>query len=292
MSDHNETHDFVDDNVRCCQEVGLYQLEDSPNAPNHSIHSSQLVEAPKKGMTFTSMDEVKQYYKKYADQVGFGIFTRTSIKREDGKIRYLVLACSREGKRSTKPTKSIRNCPSIKQKCDAKITVSLCEDGQWQIKFAIIDHNHAVSPTKSRFFRSHKHLDMHVKRTLELNDAAGVRTNKAFHTLVVEAGSHENLTFCERDCRNYIQKVRRVIGKDGDGHALHAYFLRMQEQNDKFFYLIDLDETMRVRNVFWADARSRAAYEYFGDVITFDTTYLTNQYEMPFAAFVHVNHHG
>ncbi|XP_073219650.1 protein FAR1-RELATED SEQUENCE 8-like [Cicer arietinum] len=41
-----------------------------------------------------------------------------------------------------------------------------------------------------------------------------------------------------------------------------------------------------------ADARSRAAYEYFRDVVTFDTTYLTNEYDMHFAVFVGVNHHG
>ncbi|XP_020415665.1 protein FAR1-RELATED SEQUENCE 8-like [Prunus persica] len=39
------------------------------------------------------------------------------------------------------------------------------------------------------------------------------------------------------------------------------------------------------------DSRSRAAYEEFGDAITFDTTYLTNKYDMPFATFVGVNHH-
>ncbi|KAL4288265.1 hypothetical protein AHAS_Ahas19G0268900 [Arachis hypogaea] len=36
---------------------------------------------------------------------------------------------------------------------------------------------------------------------------------------------------------------------------------------------------------------SIAAYEYFGDVVSFDTTYLTNKYNMLFAAFVRVNHH-
>ncbi|XP_040987809.1 protein FAR1-RELATED SEQUENCE 6-like [Juglans microcarpa x Juglans regia] len=49
---------------------------------------------------------------------------------------------------------------------------------------------------------------------------------------------------------------------------------------------------MQLNNVFWADARSRAAYESFGDVIVFDTTYLTNVYKMPFGQFVGVNHHG
>ncbi|XP_071687228.1 protein FAR1-RELATED SEQUENCE 8-like [Rutidosis leptorrhynchoides] len=38
--------------------------------------------------------------------------------------------------------------------------------------------------------------------------------------------------------------------------------------------------------------RCKAAYEEFGDIVTFDTTYLTNKYEMPMAPFVGVNHHG
>ncbi|KAI5437201.1 hypothetical protein KIW84_023356 [Lathyrus oleraceus] len=66
----------------------------------------------------------------------------------------------------------------------------------------------------------------------------------------------------------------------------------MREQNTDFFYDIDLDDDFHVRNVFWADARSRDAYKYFGDVVTFDTTYLTNKYDMPFAVFMGVNHHG
>ncbi|XP_022891883.1 protein FAR1-RELATED SEQUENCE 5-like [Olea europaea var. sylvestris] len=37
---------------------------------------------------------------------------------------------------------------------------------------------------------------------------------------------------------------------------------------------------------------SRQAYKEFGDVVTFDTTYLTNKYDMSFAPFVGVNHHG
>ena len=47
----------------------------------------------------------------------------------------------------------------------------------------------------------------------------------------------------------------------------------------------------RLRNIFWADARSIASYEAFADVVSFDTTYLTNKYDMPFAPFVGVNYH-
>ena len=33
-------------------------------------------------------------------------------------------------------------------------------------------------------------------------------------------------------------------------------------------------------------------YKKFGDVVTVDTTYMVNKYEMPFAPFVGVNHNG
>ena len=59
-----------------------------------------------------------------------------------------------------------------------------------------------------------------------------------------------------------------------------------------FYFSVDLDEDGRLKNVFWADNRCRQAFKEFGDVVTFDTTYLTNRYDMPFAPFVGVNHHG
>jgi zinc finger SWIM domain-containing protein 3 len=65
----------------------------------------------------------------------------------------------------------------------------------------------------------------------------------------------------------------------------------MQKQNDGFYYVMEMDDECRLRNIFWADARSKAAYEFFSDVVSFDTTYLTNRYDMPFALFVGVNHH-
>lgn len=66
----------------------------------------------------------------------------------------------------------------------------------------------------------------------------------------------------------------------------------MQTKNPNFLYSMDLDDKGRLRNVFWADARSRAAYKLFGDAVTFITMYLTNKYYMSFASFVGVNHRG
>ncbi|KAH9769761.1 protein FAR1-RELATED SEQUENCE [Citrus sinensis] len=105
-------------------------------------------------------------------------------------------------------------------------------------------------------------------------------------------GGYENVSFLEKDCRNFVDKIRRLQLEEGDAMALLKYFQKKQAECNGFFFSIDLDEEDRLKNVFWADSRSRAAYKYFGDVITFDTTYLTNKYDMPFAPFVGVNHHG
>jgi hypothetical protein len=43
--------------------------------------------------------------------------------------------------------------------------------------------------------------------------------------------------------------------------------------------------------IFWTDATSRKNYRHFGDLVSFDTTYSTNQYNMIFASFIGVNHH-
>jgi len=66
----------------------------------------------------------------------------------------------------------------------------------------------------------------------------------------------------------------------------------MRELNNYFYYEININVENRIINLFWADVRSRVASVDFGDVFSFDTTHLTNKYDMPFAPFVGVNHHG
>jgi hypothetical protein len=53
-----------------------------------------------------------------------------------------------------------------------------------------------------------------------------------------------------------------------------------------------LDKDNKVRSVFWADARAILYYDICGDCVSFDTTFLTNKYNLPFAPFVGVSPHG
>ena len=70
------------------------------------------------------------------------------------------------------------------------------------------------------------------------------------------------------------------------------HFTKMQVRNPNFFYTLDLNDNGQLRSVFWIHPRSRLSCTYFGDVLSFDSTYLTNRYQMPFCPFVGVNHHG
>ncbi|XP_004514173.1 protein FAR-RED IMPAIRED RESPONSE 1-like [Cicer arietinum] len=237
---------------------------------------------PTTWMCFSCLEEVKSFYEEYASRKGFGWKIRYSRKGQDGELCYLILACSREGSKVSKISCTLKTLPTKVNNCPAKIVIKLDKDGLWYITKFEPDHTHETSPTKARLFKANKKMNLHVKRTIQINDDAGVRINKTFQSLVKDVGGHENVPFCERDMRNYVNKERRAIGKEGDGKALISYFCQMREQNSDFFYDIDLDDDFHVRNVFWVDARSRAAYEYFGDVVTFDTTYLTNKYDMPF----------
>jgi len=54
---------------------------------------------------------------------------------------------------------------------------------------------------------------------------------------------------------------------------------------------VDVDDENRVRGLVWVDPRSMNAYKNFGDVVTFDSTYRTNRYCMPFIPITGVNHH-
>uniref|UniRef100_A0A8I6YBD9 Protein FAR1-RELATED SEQUENCE n=1 Tax=Hordeum vulgare subsp. vulgare TaxID=112509 RepID=A0A8I6YBD9_HORVV len=275
--EQNNAEDFILEEIGDC-------LDDQQG-------EASLMLEPKRGVMFDSEDDAVTFYKGYAKKKGFGILRRTTRHDDDNKLRYFTLACSRQGKAQYSSNNSFKPNPSTRMQCPCKINFSRRGE-KFCITSFILDHNHPTSPSKSRFLRCHKKLDLDAKRRLELNDQAGIRTNKNFGSLVIQAGGYDKLEFGEKECRNYLHETRRLKLGAGDAHAVYQYFLRMQSKDPNFFHLMDVAEDGRLRNVFWADARSRAAYESYSDVITFDTTYLTNKYSMPFAPFVGVNHHG
>jgi hypothetical protein len=253
------------------------------------VSEDESVEQPKRGMTFSSMEELSSYYRRYGRKKGFGVVIKKITKNKTTREMIRVtLACGRQGK--PQPTTNMPQ-PTIKTDCKAKLNAKLIET-KWYVTSAKIDHNHCLSPNKARYFKCNRKLNSKVRRQIVVNDISGIGLSQSFNSLAVEAGGFENLPFIEKDCRNFINKERHIRLGQGGAKALLDYLNRMKATDSGFYFAIDFDDDSRLKNVFWVDARSRASYENFGDVVTFDTTYLTNKYNMPFAPFVGVNHHG
>lgn len=74
---------------------------------------------------------------------------------------------------------------------------------------------------------------------------------------------------------------------DDDVRKAMEVFVEMGAKDPHFTYRVQADSDGRIKNLMWASGSSRL----HGDVITFDTTYSTNLYDMPSGLFVGVNNH-
>lgn len=86
---------------------------------------SKKVEDPKIGMSFDSIEILKEFYKDYGTQVCFTVSKRTSSKGYNEVTRYVTIACGRSGK-SKRTSKNILRPKAVsKTNSQAKVNVVL-----------------------------------------------------------------------------------------------------------------------------------------------------------------------
>ena len=253
---------------------------------------------PYEGMEFESEEAAKAFYNSYARRVGFS--TRVSMSRRsrrDGAIIQRSFVCAKEGFRvdKDKPGRDGRvKRPRAETRvgCKAMLVVKIQDSGRWVVSGFVKEHNHElVPPDKVHCLRSHRHVSGAAKSLIDTLQGAGIGPSGIMSALIKEYGGISNVGFTERDCRNYMRSSRqRTLG--GDTQLLLDYLRNMQAENPAFVYAVQGDEDQCMNNIFWADPKARMNYTYFGDTITFDTTYRSNRYRLPFAPFTGVNHHG
>ncbi|XP_008792111.2 protein FAR1-RELATED SEQUENCE 5-like isoform X2 [Phoenix dactylifera] len=220
---------------------------------------------PTLGMEFESDEAAKAFYNDYARRLGFPFRVGRS-RRSKGVEEVLIMkrfVCSKEGIYRKKPSGEgtrKRERISMREGCKAMMEV-IRDSDRWVVSKLETAHNHHLG-TSSRvgYLRARGFIDTCDKARIVASDAMTLLRQNAF-------------------------------GERGDAQGLVDYFKRMQAENPAFFYAIQVDSNSCVTNSFWADAKARSAYNYFGDAVTFDTTYKKNKYMMPFVTFSGVNHH-
>lgn len=275
--------DEFDDEGNCATEehdevCGMLQLKREP--PNPTI-----------GLEFDSFDEAYNFYNIYAKEQGFGIRVSNSWFRSKRKERYRAkLSCSSAGFK--KKTEANNPRPETRTGCPAMIVIKLVDSQRWRVVEVELQHNHLVNPEVKRFYKSHKKMVVAAKQAQQSEPVTEIHTIRLYRSSIVNRACNGISKVEERDGRQLIDQPKHLELREGDSHAVYNYFCRMKLTNPGFFYLMDLDDEGHLRNVFWADFRSRYAYNYFCDTITIDTTCLTYKYEIPLVSFVGVNHHG
>ncbi|KAL9298236.1 hypothetical protein ACSQ67_024132 [Phaseolus vulgaris] len=266
------------------QNMKVNLAETEVNNQDGDAHRKPLV-----GMLFESEDAAKSFYDAYSRDVGFsthvGQFSRA---KPDGPIIAWDFACSREVFKR-------KNIVS----CNAMLRVER-KDANWVVTKFVEDHNHSLaSSRKVQNRQPSKHsvgAARNVTATFDARNESCASLNG--NNLEPPISSVRNSSPAEK-CHpmrsigslSYGRSSqKRTLGRDAQN--LLNYFKKMQGENPGFYYAIQLDDENRMTNVFWADARSRTAYNYFGDAVIFDTMYRPNQYQIPFAPFTGFNHHG
>ncbi|XP_008784351.2 protein FAR1-RELATED SEQUENCE 6-like [Phoenix dactylifera] len=247
-------------------------IPDPPPAGDEPGSSREII-APKTGMKFKTLEELCEFYNRYAQHLGFA----TKIKGSSRNRAYIQIMCWKGRKRDIRRTDALAPRPTLYTSCPALLKVRLCRfDGMYHLKEVVLDHNHELNPLRMHFYRDENMV------------GAGVKKREA-HVAVVR---EDSLAMVEREWMSSVDEIQWLKLEKEDAEALHQFFRRKQANNSNFFYLIDIDGEGHLKNVFWADGRSRAAYRYFGDVILLDTSCLRSKHNVPLATFIGINHHG
>ncbi|KAL4596155.1 hypothetical protein ACB092_12G143600 [Castanea dentata] len=202
-------------------------------------------------MVVHSEEEAYKLYNDYAIRIGFSV-RKEKLRHAKNGVR------QRDDHLDDKKFKRLQTRTS----CEASFQFTMT-NGEWKVTHFNPNHNHELAKPEERpFLRTFKE--------------AGIRTGSTYSYLVDEAGGFEN---------------KLINVKAGDAQSLVNHFKQRQAEDPMFFYAIQVDQENRMTNFFWRDGRSRIDYNFFGDVICFDTTYRTNKYNMICAPFVGVNHY-
>ncbi|XP_031504283.1 protein FAR1-RELATED SEQUENCE 5-like [Nymphaea colorata] len=251
---------------------------------------------PYVGMEFKNEEAARSFYNAYARHVGFSIRSSSTQRARGGKCIGRHFVCSKEGfrqkKRASNETQGKRFRPVTREGCKASLHVKREKNGKWIVKKFVKDHSHALAdPTEAQYLRSHRNVTRTMQSLIDTCMSSGLHVNLLSSYLRDKAGGAGNFGASEQDQKNHIHDLRkRILGK-GDVQSILDCFKHMQTENPAFFYAMQVNGEGHVSNFFWADARSRMTYGYFGDVVTLDMISNTSKCELPVAVFTGLNHH-
>ncbi|XP_044355413.1 protein FAR1-RELATED SEQUENCE 5 [Triticum aestivum] len=219
---------------------------------------TEAVVNPTVGSSFFSLDEAYEFYNIYSWEYAFGVRYGASSMDSHGTKCIQQFVCACEGK-PTKDSNSFHRC-----ECTASILLLRSRDDGWHACEHQVGHNHPLSKmcAQRSSWQSHSSIDKNTRGLIRQ-----LRENNVPHISDIDGKNP-----LSDDLKKALETFARIKAKD-----------------PTFDYTgLQLDSNCRVRPLVWTSGQ-RLQYQYFGDVIIFDTTYRSDKYGTPFGLFVGVN---
>ncbi|XP_027172026.1 protein FAR1-RELATED SEQUENCE 5-like [Coffea eugenioides] len=248
-------------------------------------------------MTFDSVEDAELFYFVYARAMGFGIRRSDRKYYDDGKTRYRKWLCCREGEREER-WKTMENrmreakvVTRVKCKACFRIKYDL-PSSKFIVTEFLREHNHTLAtPSTAIFLRAHRNVsDADYAHAYALR-RVGTRTSQIMKLFALEAGGYDKVNFQNKDLYNKIERERKNEIIHGDAEGAIAYLQGKKDLDNDFCYKYHTDSENRLMRLFWADSQSLYDYKCFGEVLVFDSTYKTNDYNQPLVVLCGVNNH-
>ncbi|XP_016173287.1 protein FAR1-RELATED SEQUENCE 5-like [Arachis ipaensis] len=247
--------------------------------------------------TFRTDDDSYEFYKNFGQYHGFSVRKGDSRRDDDGNVRRMSFFCNKEGLRDPKhynrlDRRRVHN-PETRTNCNAKFSVHLDKSASvWQVRKINNNHNHELTPqVMVHLIPKYRSLTERAKAQIDGFRECGISTAKTMRYMAGLSGGYSLVGFVKKDAYNYIDKQRRKQIVDGDAESAIAYLEGKAEADPMLMAWYNLIEDRMLANMFWADGGSRLDYQYFGDVLAFDSTYKKNKYNRPLVIFSGSNNH-
>lgn len=310
---------FQDDVEQLTQEdIDNYLENESAAADQTYSQEVRDRHTPHLDMAFDTSSAAQAYFSDYASICGFAVKKASNYRAQRDRTKEetrCIFRCNRAGKvvddevqeerkrkrqlkRQEKTgivppettRKRRRNAIEITG-CPTKLVVAKRND-KWYICDINLEHNHELSPPEeTKFLRSHKHMTDQEKLFVRTFNSVKMPTRKIMAILSYLRKGPLPYT------KKYVTNFRASIRKENDKNDMMQtldFFREKQAADPRFFYRFKVDkkDVNKVLCIFWSDGYSRKQYELYGDCLSFDTTYKTNKYNLPFAPFVGITGHG
>ncbi|XP_019191008.1 PREDICTED: putative protein FAR1-RELATED SEQUENCE 10 [Ipomoea nil] len=273
------------------------------------FRSTEPMVSPYVGMVFKSDEDAFEYYRNFARRNGFSVRKERSRLSPQLGIYKRDFVCYRSGfapmrKKST--GEHHRDRKSVRCGCDAKMYLSKeVMDGfsQWcVVQFSNVHNHELLEDEQVRLLPAYRKIQETDQERILLLSKAGFPIHRIVKVLELEKEIHgEQLPFLERDVRNFVQNHKKVVQendalltekRESDTLDLLEACKAAKETDTYFVYDVTVDESNKVENIAWSYGDSVHAYNTFGDVVYFDTTYRSITYGMLFGVWLGIDNYG